>query len=433
MVMRTVIATVVMCVLFIFGQTVCLAQEKPVVLVVSMKGEINEAQVALLNRALSETKGKQIDALILEIDTFGGLVDSAVKLRDMVTEAAIHVKTIGYVKNRAWSAGALITLANQHIVMTEGGSIGAAEPIPATEKNISALKAEFAATAKKNGRNPVIAEAMVDKTIGLPGYAEPGQILSLADYQAVQLGYADLIASGREAVLAHYGLENSDLMEYSLTWKDELAGWLGSSAGRSLLLTVLFLAILIELKTAGTGIAGVIAILAALLFFSGQWLLGLASWLEIMIFLAGVILIIGELLFLGTGILAALGVSCIFASLFLVLGADTQAVQAISFSLAAALVLFLLLAKRVSTSSLWKRLMLKETETTREGFVSGPDYTIYQGKTGITVTKLHPAGVVEIDGVWVDVVSEGVFVDEGVKVKVTGTDSNRVVVRPVTD
>ncbi|CUH94153.1 hypothetical protein P22_0215 [Propionispora sp. 2/2-37] len=431
--MRTVIAAVILCAVFIFSQSVCSAQERPAVLVISIKGEINEAQVALLNRALSETRDKQVDAVILEIDTFGGLVDSAVKLRDMIVEAAIHTKTIGYVKNRAWSAGALVTLAHQNIVMAEGGSIGAAEPIPATEKNISALKAEFAATAKKNGRNPRIAEAMVDKTTGIPGYTEAGQILSLADYQAVQLGYADVIASERGAVLAHYGLENSDVIEYNLNWKDNLAGWLGSSAGRALLLTILFLAILIELKTAGTGIAGIIAILAALLFFTGQWLLGLASWLEIMIFLVGVILITGELFFLGTGILAAAGVSCIFASLFLALGADTQAVQAILFSLATALVLFFFLAKQLSTSSLWKKLMLKETETSQEGFVSGPDYTIYQGKIGITVTKLRPAGVVEIEGVWVDVISEGVFVDEGVKVKVTGTDSNRVVVRPIAD
>ena len=80
------------------------------------------------------------------------------------------------------------------------------------KKTVAALKAEFAATANKTGRNPKIAEAMVDKSLGYPGYAEPGQILALTDYQALQVGYADLVAVDRSTVLAHYGLTEAPLL-----------------------------------------------------------------------------------------------------------------------------------------------------------------------------------------------------------------------------
>ena len=142
------------------------ANEQPIISI-AIKGEINGGQAALVHRAMADANSKGAKAVLIEIDTFGGLVDAAVSIRDMIVNSP--VTTICYVKNRAWSAGALIALSHKHIAIAPGGSIGAAEPIPTTEKTVAALKAEFAATANRTGRNPKVAEAMVDKSLGFPG------------------------------------------------------------------------------------------------------------------------------------------------------------------------------------------------------------------------------------------------------------------------
>ncbi len=174
--------------LMAFLPAVYAAEEAFPISVVTIKGEIDAGQEALLSRAIRESKEQGVKLMILEIDTFGGQVDSAVAMRDMLVEAPFG--TAAYISPRAWSAGALLALATDTIIMSPGSSIGAAEPIPATEKTISAVKSEFSATAHRKGHPVSAAEAMVDKTIGYPGYAEKGQILSLTETQAQQIGLA---------------------------------------------------------------------------------------------------------------------------------------------------------------------------------------------------------------------------------------------------
>jgi len=404
------------------------ASVQPVV-VITIKGEIDGAQVALVNRAVADAESKQARAIMIEIDTFGGLVDSAVKIRDMISQTPIE--TICYIKNRAWSAGALIALAHQHIAIAPGGSIGAAEPIPTTEKTIAALKAEFGATANQRGRNVNVAEAMVDKTLGFPGYAQPGQILALADYQAIQVGYADVSAADRSAVFAYYGLTDYEIVEYNLGIQEQVAGFLSNGTVKSLLLAVIFLAVFAEVKTAGMGVAAFIGLCAALLFFGSQWLTGVAGWFEIILFVSGVLLILIELYVPGFGFWGISGISCIFASFFLTLGGNMVAVTIMSISLVIAIVAFLLILKFLPSSKLWAKLMLKESETSQAGFSSSYDYSIYLGREGVVVSLLRPAGMMIIDGIKLDVVSEGQYLEPGTKVKVVSVNGSRIVVRSI--
>jgi membrane-bound serine protease (ClpP class) len=399
------------------------------VIVINIKGEIDGGQAALVHKAMAEAKAKNARAVLVEIDTFGGLVDAATVIRDNISEAP--VETICHIKNRAWSAGALIAIAHKKIAIAPGGSIGAAEPIPATEKTIAALKAEFAATANKSGRNPRVAEAMVDKTLGLPGYAEPGQILALTDYQAVKVGYADLVAAERADVLAHFGLAGAPVVEYHQGWAEKLAGWLSNPVVKSALLTLIFLAIMTEIKTAGLGVAALVGIGAVLLFFASQWLSGLAGWVEIALFIAGAVLIVVEIYTPGMGIFGLGGILCILASFFLTLGGDLTALNLMAVSMVAAVAIFLLIVKKLPSSRLWARLVLKDAETTTAGFVSGDDYQKYLGRMGIVLTILRPAGVIDIAGTHLDVVSEGQYIVAGTRVKVVSVSGNRIVVRPV--
>ena len=380
---------------------------------------------------MAEAKTKNARAVLMEIDTFGGLVDAATVIRDKISDSP--VETICHIKNRAWSAGALIAISHKKIAIAPGGSIGAAEPIPATEKTIAALKAEFAATANKTGRNPRVAEAMVDKTLGLPGYAEPGQILALTDYQAVKVGYADLVTAERAEVLAHFGLADAPIIEYHQGWAEKMAGWLSNPAVKSALLTLIFLAIMTEIKTAGLGIAALVGLGAVLLFFASQWLSGLAGWVEIVLFVAGAVLIVVEIWTPGMGIFGLGGIICILASFFLTLGGDLTALNLMAVSLVMAVVIFLIIVKRLPSSRLWARLVLQDAETTTAGYVSSETYDAYLGRTGVALTLLRPAGVIDIDGTHLDVVSEAQYVPAGTKVKVVSVSGNRVVVRPVQD
>jgi membrane-bound serine protease (ClpP class) len=398
------------------------------VLIIHLKGEIDAEKVALLHRALASLEKERPEAVIVELDTFGGRVDAATEIRDKISALP---NTICYIKNRAWSAGALIAIAHTHIAIAPGGSIGAAEPIPATEKTIAALKAEFAATANKTGRNARVAQAMVDKTSGLPGYAEPGQILALTDYQAKDLGYADIVAPDMESVLAHYGLSGTKIEDYQANFADKAAGWLSSDAVKSILLTIIFLAIFTEVKTAGLGIAGLFGVMAAILFFTGQYLNGMAGWLEIMLFLAGIMLLIMELFIPGFGLWGISGMGCILGSFFLALGSNQAALNSMAVSLIIAILLFLVILRRLPTSRLWNKLILKETETTEAGFTSGHNYEKYLGKSGVAITLLRPAGIAEFDGEQLDVVSEGQYIEAGTKVKVVKAEGSRIIVKAV--
>ena len=138
------------------------------VLIVPISGTVDEGMAHLVQRAVREAESAHASALVLDINTPGGLVSAAFEIRDALVGS--RVRTVAYVSQRAYSAGALITLATKTIVMAPGSSIGAAEPIPNDPKHVSALRAEFAATATRMHRDPTLAAAMVDKTVNAPAY-----------------------------------------------------------------------------------------------------------------------------------------------------------------------------------------------------------------------------------------------------------------------
>lgn len=403
-----------------------LAAAAPVV-VVSIKGEIDAGQTALVHKALLAAEDGNASALLLEIETFGGQVDAAVKIRDMISDSSL--RTICYVKNRAWSAGALIAISHKHIVMAPGSSIGAAEPIPTTEKTIAAVRAEFAATATKMGRDPRVAEAMVDKSLGFEKYAQPGKILSLTDTQAVDVGYADAVVADRDSVLARYGLKGAQIVEIQGGWTEKMVGWLSDPVVKSALIGIIFLAVMTEIKTAGTGVAALFGLAATALLFGTQWLTGLATWLEVLLFLAGLALLLVEAFVPGFGIFGISGIACVLLSLFLTLGGDMGALNIMAGGIVVAIVGFLLILKYLPSSRLWNKLVLKDAEKTEVGYTASEDLTLLVGQTGVVLTLLRPAGTVEIAEKVYDVVSEGRFIRPGAQVRVLSVNGNRIVVR----
>lgn len=212
---------------------------------------------------------------------------------------------------------------------------------------------------------------------------------------------------------------------------DDMDFIIDSSMVQSLLLVVIFLSILVEIKTGGTGVGALLGLIAAAVFWGSSYVKGLVSLYQIAIFIVGVIFIIIEILTPTVGLLAGIGVVAIFYSLILAMGGDINAIYMMAISLVIAIIIFAIIIKKLPSSKLWKKIILTNTSSTEQGYVSSVDYSQYLNKEGIVLTELRPSGSVEIDGVPVDVVSEGKFISKGEKVRVVKIEGMRIIVRKV--
>ena len=196
-----------------------------------------------------------------------------------------------------------------------------------------------------------------------------------------------------------------------------------------LLLAVMFLSIMVEIKTGGLGVGVLLGIVAAAVFWGSQYTRGLVELYHIAVFLVGVLMIIVEILLPTVGLLAGLGVAAMLYSIVLALGGDIGALAALGIALVISIVLFLLIVSRLPSSKLWNKIVLQKSSRTEEGYVSAAERTELVGKTGEVLTELRPSGTARIDGRPVDVISEGAFIQKGKSIVVLSVNGSRVVVR----
>ena len=155
------------------------------VVICTLDGEVDEAMAVFVERVVDYAEGAEGAVFIIE--TPGGRVDTGLEITKSIRHAGKFCPTIAYITDgfSATSAGALVAYACKHIVMTPGGTIGAASPIlitpegplPGDEKTVSFLRAKFGALAEANGHNPDIAMAMVDKDIELRAFKIDGKVI----------------------------------------------------------------------------------------------------------------------------------------------------------------------------------------------------------------------------------------------------------------
>lgn len=401
---------------------------QPIVYVVNIEGTIEPGLASYVKRVLNEAENAQADAILIEVNTFGGRVDAATEIRDYI----LHFpgQSIAYVKGRAWSAGALITLAAEKIAMARTSSIGAAETIPKEEKQISALRGEFEATAENRGRDSKIAAAMVDADISIEGLISEGKLLTLTAQKGKELGFIDLIAASRGEVLAAFELGDAKISEPAQNWAEKLARFLTDPTVSSLLLALGFLGLLVEIMTPGWGVPGTVGIVALFLFFGGRLVIGLAGWGVIGLFILGFVLLLIEVFIIpGFGITGISGIIAIFASLVLSFRNIREASYAISFAIVVSFLVIVVMSKRLGKSKSLGRLVLRTAEHTDDGYVATPVRQDYVGKTGHTLTFMRPSGTVLIEDERIDAVTEGEFLREGCKVQVIKVEGPRLVVR----
>jgi membrane-bound serine protease (ClpP class) len=441
------VSVLVGAVLLMAGQVPARAADPPrVVHVVPIDGMIDLGLAPFLQRVLNDAQRTGAAAVVLEIDTFGGRVDAAVQIRDALLRTP--VRTIAYVNKRAISAGALIGLAAGTLAMADGATIGAATPVqvgapgsaarPVDEKTVSYMRKEFRATAESRQRPPLVAEAMVDADVVIPDLIEKGKLLTLTTSEALAAKVADLRATTLESLLEQSGLGGAEVRRESPNWAEQVVRLLTHPVVSSLLITLGMVGLIVELRTPGLGLPGAVGVTSLGLFFWGHWLVQLAGWEELLLIAAGAVLLALEVLVIpGFGVAGALGIAALLGGLALSLvGAqDSYAVLMdaalrVVLSLLAAIVASLVMLRFLPRTRLGHRLVLDQGLSAHEGYASAPesDHRLL-GRRGRASTPLHPAGIAEIDGERVDVVSTGEPIDIGETIEVIRVDGNRVVVR----
>jgi membrane-bound serine protease (ClpP class) len=434
--------------LFVVRQTTQFAfpQQSAVVYIAPIEGIIDLGLAPFVQRVLNEATDAKAAAVILDINTFGGRVDAAVVIRDALLNA--RVQTVAFVNKRAISAGALISLAANRIAMGDGGTIGAATPVqtgqpgaesqPVSEKIVSYVRKEFRATAEARKRPPRVAEAMVDADVAIPGLIEKGKLLTLTTEEALKHKVADFRAETVENVLEQLGLAGAQARRASPNWAEGLVRFLTHPVVSSLLMTVGMLGIILELRTPGFGVPGALGIASLGLFFWGHWLVQLAGWEELLLIGSGLALLAMEIFVTpGFGVAGVLGIGALLTGLSLSMiggGATWEVILTtlarVIFSLLFALVASLLMLRYLPRLPLGRRLILETGLPAGQGYASAPEGDrIWVGKGGTALSPLRPAGIAEVDGERVDVVSDGEFIESGSLIVVSRVDGNRIVVR----
>ncbi|MBI9070746.1 MAG: nodulation protein NfeD [Melioribacteraceae bacterium] len=427
--------------LFLFLSSLVISQDQKVY-VAQIEGVIDLGLAPYVKRVVTEAEDNFADAIIFRINTFGGRVDAATQIKDAILNS--KVKTIAFIDKRAISAGALISLSCEKVVMVPGASIGATTVVDGagtkqSEKSQSYMRSEMRATAERNGRPTNIAEGMVDERLVIEGLVDSTQLVTLTSKEAVKWGIADTIISNIDEVLEAYGLENADIIRDDSNWAEEVLRFIQNPIITSVLLMIGMVGMFTEMKTPGWGLPGSAAVIALTIFFGSHYILELASILEIVLFLIGVSLLIAEIFIIpGFGIAGIAGVVLIIGSLFMGLlpdfdflnmGLIQTALVQLAGSFILTVILVVVLLKFLPKSKMFNRLILDQDITSHSGYTAEPDVVDLTGKSGIALTDLRPSGTAVIDSKRIDVVTEGDYIVKTTKVIVTRMDGSKIVVR----
>ena len=338
--MKTKFQHIWLFILFIALSDSIAEETKKNIYIVPIQNTIDLGIPSFVNRAIDIAKSDNSELIIFDIDTFGGRVDAATQIKDAISET--EIPTIAFINRRAISAGSLISLSCDKIYMTEGATIGATSVVDMTgskqsEKSQSYMREEMAATAEKAGKNPDIARGMVDEELSfeflvingdsleiddIEGRKE-GKLITLTTELALKYGIADGKSESVEEIISSLGIENYNIITLNENWSEDLVRFLTDPTISSLLTTFGTIGIISELYSAGWGIGGTIGVVCLTLVLGAGYLTQLASSLDLLIIMAGLLLLVVEFIAIpGFGFFGIAGIGVLFYGLYLLLIPD---------------------------------------------------------------------------------------------------------------
>ena len=399
---------------------------------------------------LEEAQEADADYVILELDTYGGALNDADEIRTRILNYDRPI--YAFINKDAASAGALISIACDSIYMAKGSSIGAATVVTqdgaaAPDKYQSYMRSIMRSTAEAKGRDPRMAEAMVDEDIDLDSIATEGKILTLSTAEAIKYGFCEAEMSNIEDIMEHIGVSEYEVKEFKLGATEKIIALFLNPFVSGILILIIIGGIYFELQTPGVGFPILASLIAVILYFVPNYLNGLAENWEILLFVVGIILIALEVFVIpGFGVAGILGLVCTIGSLVLVMlnndwfdfsfvGGDQIfiSVATVLAGLLGALIVMFIGGAKLLDSNVFKRIALQEVQDKQEGFIS----TVYKKKSLVgtkakTYTRLRPSGKIEIDGIIYDAFTRGNFIDEGAEVEVISDEGTSLKVKEVT-
>jgi membrane-bound serine protease (ClpP class) len=400
-------------------------------------------------KALQEAHGMNADLILIHMNTYGGLLDAADSIRTAILKSEIPVFI--YIDNNAASAGALISIACDSIYMNPGANIGAATVVdqsgkPLPDKYQSYMRSMMRSTAETSGRDPEIAQAMVDPSIFVEGVSDTGKVLTFTAREAIDHGFCEGIAESVGEVLLIADMEPYEIVEQKLTAIDKMIGLLINPFVSGILIMIIVGGIYFELQTPGIGFPITASIIAAVLYFAPLYLEGMAEHWEVLVFVVGVILIALEIFVIpGFGVAGISGITMVVVGLTLSMvgnigfdftGVDLNGVI-ISFFIVVIAMFFSLLfsfyfSKKIFTSHIFGHLALESVQQADQGFISSDStYSTMLGEKGNAHTDLRPAGKVKIGKKIFDATAETGYINKGSKVLVTDYQTSQLMVKKI--
>lgn len=435
------------------------------VVVVPLRGEVSPSLLMFLRRAEKAAENNGAAAIIFEMNTYGGRLDTAEEITSVLNHATIPTYT--FINSNAGSAGSLIALATQHIYMAPVSAIGAAAPVlptgedlPATEreKTISYWSALIRSTAIRNKHNPDVGEAFMNKDkevkIGDRVIHPKGTLLTLNAQEATERingkpVLADGVADSIVDLTQKAGLKGS-IVSLNPSGFEQLAFWITALA--PLLLLGGIIGAYLEFKIPGASLPGIVSAVCFALFFLGHYLAGLAGWEVVALFVLGIVLVLIEILFFAhsTIVFGVVGVFLMLGSLLWAMidrypgqtFFPTGRMLAIPLlnlfiAIAASVVAITFLARFLPRTSLYRRFALMTSNPPGPSLAGMPrefatPLALMPGMQGIALTILRPSGKARFADHVVDVVTEGEFIAPQTPITVIQSDGMRVVVKGTT-
>ena len=440
--------------------------------------------------------------IIYEMDTFGGRVDSAIKIYDyFLKDVGRRARTVAYIPTKAISAGAMISVACHDIIMKRNTLIGDCAPIQMggsienteREKIESILRTYFRDAAGENGYPEALCQAMVSATLevwrvenledGTYGYfetaelnnkeypwdlqnkvlvCEEGKLLTLTHQEALNYGIARTVVQGTDEQALEQAISFLEkryeidiprpVSRMETNWSEELVRWLTSPIVSGILLMVAMLAIYVELNSPGLGLPGAIAVIALVILFGSKFLIGMANWWEIAVFMIGLGLLILEIFVIpGFGIAGISGVLLILFSLVAMMvpnppsdwpipltDIDKEIFEKHVLWTIIGFFLFVTAAyffgRYFHRMPVTNRLVLQaptDSATVRSGGQAAPARTppVKIGQTGIALSPLRPSGNAKFGAVRLTVVTRGEMIEAKRNIKVVAIEGNSIVVK----
>lgn len=422
------------------GSSDSLIKKNPLIYQFEIMEEIAPSATRKASKAVDEAIAMNADLIILHLNTYGGLVSDADSIRTRLLNSPIPVYV--FIENNAASAGALISIACNRIYMRKGASIGAATVVSgegkeAPDKYQSYMRSKMRATASARGRNPEIAEAMVDGDKVVQGLNDTGDVVTLTAEEAMKWGYCDGIAESIDEMLSQAHIEGPKIVKQQISWIDQAIGFLISPGVSGVLILIILGGIYYEIRTPGIGFPLLASVIAALLYFAPLYLEGLAENWEILLFIAGLVLLGLEIFVIpGFGIAGISGLVLLFTALVLSTinnnifdfsPANPEDIRSALLKVVLALfsffVLIALTGKAMYDAPWLKKLSLQE-ELPAGGIKAANEILPQNGDRGLAETRLNPRGTIQVHNSYHEAHTFGEFIDKGEEIVIIRKDSN---------